>query len=210
MDMCIDENSTRNSIVMLLKKQGGMSIEELSKVINITPMGIRQHLLSLEKKGLVSYVPKRRGIGRPGFVYMLTTAADELFPKSYDEFALGMLRDIRSHDGPDRVDEVFGWRRERLLKNYAPALAEKENTEDLLQGLKGILEAEGHFVDISKTGNQYRLKQYHCPISKVAGEFSEACRHELQLYKDLIGRNITREQTATEGSPHCVYLIPKA
>jgi predicted ArsR family transcriptional regulator len=50
MNMLLDENSKRNSIIQLLKKSSGLSIEELSKSINITPMGIRQHLLSLEKK----------------------------------------------------------------------------------------------------------------------------------------------------------------
>ena len=210
MDLCVDDNSTRNSIVLHLKKSGGMSIEELSKLIDITPMGIRQHLLALEKKGLVTFTPKRRGIGRPGFVYMLTEAADELFPKAYDELAVGLLRDIREHDGKEKVDRVFAWRRERLMKNYNAALAGKDAIEDRLNALKDILDASGHFVEISKNGAHYRIKQYHCPISKVAGEFTEACRHELQLYRDLIGGNIVREKSAAEGSQHCVYLVPKA
>src|SRR3990172_3073307 len=101
MDMRIDDNSTRNSIVNLLKKSNGLSIEELSQSINITPMGIRQHLLSLEKKGIVTYRSKKHGIGRPGFIYMLTESADYLFPKAYDKFAIEILNDINKYEGPD-------------------------------------------------------------------------------------------------------------
>ncbi len=208
MNMCIDENSTRNMIVLHLKKNGGMSIDELSKVIDITPMGIRQHLIALEKKGLVTYVPKRRGIGRPGFVYMLTDAADGLFPSSYDEFALGLLREIRDHEGAEKIDRIFGWRREQLFRDYSAALANKDDLGDLLPSLKGLLESKGYFVEVLTSGNQCRLKQYHCPVNRIAAEFRDVCRHELQLYRELINRNVTREQSMTEGASSCIYIIP--
>ncbi len=209
MDILIDENSTRKNIILLLKKNGGMSIEDLSKVIEITPMGIRQHLLSLEKKGIVTYVSRRRGIGRPGFVYMLTDSANELFPKAYDKFAVGLLRDIRKHEGDEKIDMIFNWRRNRLFKARKDALSGKKNVEETLNALKEILEEEGHFVDISKNSDSYHLKQYHCPISKLAKEFSHACKYELQLYRDLINGSVTREQSVSEGAQSCVYLIPK-
>ena len=210
MNILLDENSTRKNIIVLLKKHSCMSIEELSRVIDITPMGIRQHLLALEKKRLVTYVSKKRGIGRPGFVYMLTEAANELFPKSYDKFALGLLRDIKKHDGHEKIDKIFGWRRDRLFKLKKEALSGMDSLDDTLQGFKQILEAEGHFVELSKNNGHYHLKQYHCPINKVAAEFKDACAHELQLYRDLIGKNVTREQSLSEGAPACLYVIPKA
>jgi len=209
MDFLIDENSTRKNIILMLKRNGGMSIDDLSKVIEITPMGIRQHLLALEKKGIVTYVSRRRGIGRPGFIYMLTDAANDLFPKTYDKFAVGLLRDIRKHEGDRKIDEIFNWRRDRLFQTRKDALSGKRSMEDTLNALKEILEEDGHFVEISNNSDHYHLKQYHCPINKLAKEFSDACKYELQLYRDLIGRNITREQSVSEGAQSCVYLIPK-
>ncbi len=209
MDILIDENSTRKNIILLLKKNGGMSIDDLSKLIEITPMGIRQHLLSLEKKGIVTYVPRRRGIGRPGFVYMLTDAANELFPKAYDKFAVGLLRDIRKREGDEKIDAIFNWRRDRLFKARKDALSGKRSVEETLNALKQILEEDGHFVEISKNSDNYQLKQYHCPINKLAKEFPDACKYELQLYRDLISGNITREHSVAEGAQSCDYLIPK-
>jgi predicted ArsR family transcriptional regulator len=209
MDIYIDENSTRKNIILLLKKNGGMSIEELSKIITITPMGIRQHLLALEKKGIVTYVSRRRGIGRPGFIYMLSDAANDLFPKAYDKFAVDLLRDIRKHEGDEKIDKIFSWRRDRLLNSRRGLLAGKGGIEDTLNALKEILEADGHLVEVSNNSAHYHLKQYHCPINKVAREFNEACKYELQMYQDLIHRNITREQSVAEGAQSCLYLIPK-
>ena len=209
MDIFIEENSTRKNIILLLKKNGGMSIEDLSKVIDITPMGIRQHLLALEKKDIVTYVTKRKGIGRPGFIYMLTDAANKLFPEAYDSFSVGLLRDIRKHEGSEKIDKIFSWRRDRLFKMNKEALSGKENLDDKLHAFKNILETNGHIVDISGNNGNYHLKQYHCPIHKISSEFKDACKYELQLYRDLISKNITREQALSEGASSCLYLIPR-
>jgi predicted ArsR family transcriptional regulator len=208
MNILVEDNSTRKNIILQLKKNGGMSIEDLSKVIDITPMGIRQHLLALEKRGIVHYIARKRGIGRPGFVYMLTEAADELFPKAYDRFSLGLLRDIRTQEGDEKITRIFGWRRDRLYKAKKEYLAGKEALEDVLAALKQALEDEGHFVDVARNNGHYQLKQYHCPIHKIAVEFPEACAHELMLYRELINQNVVRERSVSEGSTSCLYLIP--
>ncbi len=204
----LDENSTRNSIIHLLKKSGGLTIEELSKSINITPMGIRQHLLSLEKKNIVTYIAKKHGIGRPGFVYMLTDSADALFPKAYDKFAIEILKDIKAHDGPEKLDSIFRRRKDKQLDIIKDALAGLETLDSTVNGLKNLLESEGHFVELTRSNGHYYLKQFNCPVNKIAAEFKDICRYELQLYRELLGEQVTREQNITEGSPACSYKIP--
>jgi len=208
MNFTFDDNSTRNSIIQLLKRSNGLSIEELSKIINITPMGVRQHLLSLEKKGVVTYISKKHGIGRPGFVYMLTKSADALFPKSYDKFAIEILNNIKDHEGPKKLDTIFRTNKDKQLNTLKDALAGMETFDDTVNGLKNMLESEGHFVELTKSNGDYHLKQYNCPINKIAAEFKEICTYELQLYRELLGEQVTREQNIAEGSPACFYKIP--
>ncbi|MBI5847994.1 MAG: winged helix-turn-helix transcriptional regulator [Nitrospirae bacterium] len=206
----VDENPTRQNIMTLLKKNGGMTIEDLSKKISITPMGIRQHLLSLEKKGLVSYTAKKHGIGRPGFVYMLTESADELFPKMYDRFALDILKEIKKYDGQEKINKIFGWRRDKVLRQKKEALSGLSGIDENVQGLKNLLVSEGFLADLSKEGDNYILRAYNCPIKKVAAEFNEICLEELQLFRELLNRNVSMEQCMGQGSPSCVFSIPSA
>jgi len=208
MNILLDENSKRKSIIQLLKKSSGLSIEELSKSINITPMGIRQHLLSLEKKGIVTYVSKKHGIGRPGFIYMLTESADALFPKSYDKFAIDILNDINKHEGPDKLDSLFRLRKDKKLSTIKNALADIETFDETVNKLKDILEAEGHIVELTRDNGHYNLKQHNCPLSKLAAEFKDLCRYELQMYQELLGKEVTREQNIADGSSACFYKIP--
>lgn len=210
MRLFINENPTRERILLLLKKKGSLSIEELSRQLGITPMGIRQHLLSLERKGFVEYVAKRHGIGRPAFIYRLTEMANDLFPQAYQEFIISAFKDLEENEGRGKVDDIFRWRKDRLLKEYKEALSDKKNLHDKVYGVKGILESRGYLVDLSEDGNSYILRQFNCPISKVASAFGEACRYELQMYKDLLRKDIVRQECISEGGPSCTYVIPKA
>jgi predicted ArsR family transcriptional regulator len=208
MNFLIDESSTRKNILFLIKKNGNMSIDGLSKVIDITPMGIRQHLIALEKKGLVKYASVKKGIGRPGFIYSLTETAHDLFPYSYDKLAIDILRNIRKYEGDEKVEKIFGWRKDKILNTSRNALAGMETLGDKVNGLKDILESEGHFVEVSEGAENYHLNQYHCPISRVSVEFRDACNSELQLYRELLGREVKRVQAISEGANSCLYMIP--
>lgn len=208
MNIILDNNSTKNSIIQLLKKSNGLSIEELSKSIRITPMGIRQHLLSLEKKGVVTYIAKKRGIGRPGFIYMLTESTDTLFPKYFDKFAIEILNDIKKHEGNEKLDTIFRRRKDNQLKSIRNALASCETLDDTLNGLKNILESEGHIVKLTRNNGHYHLRQYNCPISTIAAEFKSLCTNELQLYQELFGKQVIKEASLADGSPACSYKIP--
>ncbi len=208
MPIKVDENPTRQNIITLLKRNGGMTIEDLSKKISITPMGIRQHLLSLEKKGLVSYTAKKHGIGRPGFVYMLTESADDLFPKTYDKFALDILKEVKKNDGQEKINKIFAWQGDKVLRQKKEALSGLSGIDDLMQGLRNLLVSEGFLADLEKEGDNYKLKTYNCPIRKVATEFNEVCLEELQLFRELLDRNVSMEQCMGQGSPYCTFSIP--
>jgi predicted ArsR family transcriptional regulator len=210
MSLFFDDNPSRKGIILLLKKNGGMSIDELSRDIKITPMGIRQHLNALEKKGIVTYVANRHGIGRPGFIYKLTELAEELFPKSYDRFSIDTLRDIEKYFGREKIEQIFAWRRDRLFKLKKEALSGKQNFDEFVQELRNILENEGYLVELNRLNGFYQLIQYNCPIKNIAHEFKDVCKNELQLYKDLIRKDVTRKQSLSEGSTSCLYIIPRA
>lgn len=204
-----NENPTREKIIMLLKKKGPMPIGDLSRELNITSMGIRQHLLSLERKGIINYVAKKRGIGRPAFLYRLTEKADDLFPNAYHKFILNMFEDIEKNEGRDKIDEIFSWRKNRIFKDTKEALIDKKSLQEKVHGLKDILESEGYFVELDEIENYYSLKQFNCPIYRVAIDFKEACRYELQIYKDILGKDVKRQQCISEGNTSCTYSIPK-
>lgn len=205
----LTENQTRKKILLVLKKKGSMSVDGLSKEVSITPMGVRQHLLILERNGIVKYVTKRHGVGRPGFLYKLTEKADDLFPKAYQEFSIDILTDIENHDGKDKIEGLFKRRRERIVAEMMKLLSGIDNLSDRLPAFAELLQNDGCIIELEENSNHFWLKQFNCPILKIALRFREACNHDLQLFREVIREDVVRQQCLSDGDQACVYAIAK-
>jgi len=209
MPVQIDENPTRKKIIVLLKKADNMTVSELSKEIGITPMAIRQHLMSLEKKGMITYTARKYGIGRPVFHYRLTNKATEMFPKAYAALALDILGSIEEMDGRKKVDRLFMRRRDKQHQAMAAVLDGMQNMEDKVSMLTKMLNDEGYMVETSQDDRTYTIKHYNCLLQGVSSDFPEACKYELDLYRLLFDKKVTRTECQSDGGPSCTYVIPK-
>jgi DeoR family suf operon transcriptional repressor len=206
----LTENPTRKKIIMLLKKNREMTVEDLSKEIKITAMGVRQHLLILERNGIVEYVTRKQGVGRPGFLYKLTEYAENLFPKNYQELAEFILTDISEREGRERIMDIFRRRKEKLFNERIRFLSEKTELRDRVTALAELLDKEGNMVELDENERYFKIKQYNCPIHKVAMRFKEACINDRDLIKELTGSNgVIHQERISDGAQACIYLIPK-
>jgi len=203
-----EENPTRRSIITLLKKQGGMSIDQLSKALGITSMGVRQHLFSLESKGLVRHETERNGVGRPGYVYRLTEEAEGLFPTDYRSFLLDLLEEIESRDGRKKIEDIFQWRNRKLLEDWKRRLGKLNNLSRRIRRFSDILSEDGYLVELEERGKNFCIKQYNCPIATVSRRYPESCRYELEMYRELFGKGVVRTACMSQGAPACIYQIP--
>lgn len=209
MDSALLENPTRKKILLMLKKRGDMSVDDLSREVQITPMGVRQHLLALKRTGIVEYVTKRHGVGRPGFLYRLTAMADDLFPKAYQVFTMDILAEIEDSDGIEKIDQIFRKRKDRVLADRTELLSDKNSLYDRLTALVEILQRDGCMVELEDNDSHFSLKQFNCLIPKIAFRYRAACKYDLQLFRELLGEDVVRQQCLSEGARACVYIIPK-
>lgn len=203
------ENSTKKKILFELKKNGSMSVDGLSKRVNVTPMGVRQHLLALERNGIVEYNAVKHGVGRPGFLYKLTEKADDLFPKGYQELLMDVLADLEDKDGKNKIDDIFKRRKERVVAGYLNVLSGIDDRKERLLTFADTLRDSGCLVEIDEKADHYTLAQFNCPISRVARRFKAACDYELEMLTEILGKNIVRQQCLSAGDQACVYVIPK-
>jgi len=120
-----------------------------------------------------------------------------------------MFKDIEKNEGREKVESIFKWRKNRLLKDIKDILSDKKTFREKVFGFKDFLESNSYFVDLSETNGHYTLSQFNCPIYRLASEYREACRYELQMYRDIFGKEVNREGCIADGNPSCIYNIPK-
>ena len=96
-------SSTKKQILLTLKREGSVSLADLSSELGVSKMATWKHLATLETKGLVERSSRRGGRGRPRAFFALTDRSSSLFPEAYTHMTMSALRFIEEKLGRDGV-----------------------------------------------------------------------------------------------------------
>jgi predicted ArsR family transcriptional regulator len=198
----VENVPTRREILRLIRQHGGMTAQQLADKMQITSMGVRRHLLALERDGLVRMQTQRQAAGRPTFVYRLTDEGYDTFPKNYHLLATQLL----DAAGKERVSDLFAGRMDQLVAQYEPRMRGKDLAGRVAE-LAKIQDENGYMAVWEKTDGGYLLKEQNCAIYRVACRFQEACQYEIELFRRLLNADITRVEHQLKGELTCAYFI---
>jgi len=201
---------TRRRLLELLKRAGALTADELAEKLDITSMGVRQHLQTLERDGLVTYVCEQRGMGRPCNVYRLTGDGDELFPRTYAHMANALLSAARQLDGEGGVNRLLEARNRKLEAQYEARMAGKDFAERV-EELARIRTEEGYMADWDQLDEDtFVLREHNCAICQIAEQCAQACAFELKLFQKVFDdAEVRRETHMIQGDSTCTYVIQR-
>lgn len=194
--------TTRGQIVMLLRR-AGRTVDELAQTLGLTDNGVRSHLATLERDGLVRQHGTRRGVGKPAYTYELTPEADQLFPKAYDEILARLLEALGDRLPPELLEQVLDEVSQRLASGrIAPP-------GDLLSRVEwgaAVLRDMGGLPEVEECDGMYLIRGYSCPIGSVVSQHPGACRLAELLLSQVIGAPV-RERCERGSSPRCCFEV---
>lgn len=205
------KSSARQAILLHLKKsEHGLTVDELSSLLNITPMAVRRHLGVLEGSHLIQSTVQRRPKGRPANVYSLTENAHDLFPNNYSGLLNILLECLEETNGAEAIHTIFSRWRDRLV-NVASKELDGLTGEARIRRLGDLLDDEGFMPSFEQEKDgSYLLKQYNCPMRKVAEKYDDVCHFELEVYRALLGPDATRLQRIVDGHACCAFRFSAA
>lgn len=197
-------------LLVAIKNRGEATTEQLARETYLSPGAVRQHLLSLEAQGLVSYIKLREGPGRPRHVFRLTGQGEDLFPQQYAQVANIFLAAIEAED-PAIKERVFerlvGFQVEQALQRVSA----RTRAERLLE-VHALIERYGYFPELEVLDNgPARLTLRHCPLLNIARNHPEICAAECTAISEVLpGSKIRRSAHRLNGDAVCTYEIDYA
>jgi len=205
-------SSLRRDLLLRLRLDGPSSPDQLAERIGASRTGVLQQLRALEAAHLVSRQTVRHGVGRPRHLYDVTADAQDLFPSNYDGLAAGLLAAIESVGGDDLLDQVFAARRRQLGDRVRGQMAERVAPEapllERVRELAVIQGDQGYLADATlDPDGTIRLREHNCAIYHVAAGSPAACQAELELFSEILGADVVREQHIASGDRCCSYKI---
>jgi DeoR family suf operon transcriptional repressor len=198
---------TRRAILQHIKKQGEASVEAIAGACAITISGARQHLVALERDGLVAHREARVGPGRPRHLYGLTPAGDALFPRNYAGLANELLEYVEDED-PVLVQRLFDKRARRRL-DEARVRIEGLPFAEKVATIARILDEDGYLADfVRREDGTYVITEHNCAVLSVAKRYGHACSSELAfLQAALPEAELTRVAHQLSGAHVCAYEV---
>jgi predicted ArsR family transcriptional regulator len=205
-----DMQATRQRILEILKEHSQATIEELAEALGLTSVTIRHHLDILRGDGLVEVpeVKRRTTPGRPQYVYTLTDAAGDFFPKNYSGFTNLMISEIRDRLEPTELDRILRGMAIRMAAE-APQPISGETFEQRLTRIVKFLNEKGYIAKWEKSDSEgYYLHAGNCPYHDVSHNHSEVCVMDMTLISSLLGVVPERVSWMSAGEDCCSYHIP--
>ena len=194
-------------ILHLIKKQGDITATQISQQIEMTSMGARQHLESLENQGYIQHLFKKEGRGRPKKYWQITNKGQSQFPDGHAYLLANLLGHMKVQLGSEAVDRLITCREKDMLQVYQSVLETSPLLEDKLNQLAKIRSSEGYMAHIEKNDDGWLLIENHCPICSAASQCQQFCRSEKRIFETVLQANVERTEYILEGDRRCCYRI---
>lgn len=200
---------TADKILEKLKREGSITAKQLSSDLDMTSMGARQHLQSLNDSGLVEFYDVKVKVGRPTRHWKLTSQGHEQFSDKHNELSIQIIEAVGSIYGQDGIKKIAQERENLMLSRYQEALSDSTSLVEKIKKLVQLREQDGYMAEIQPLDNGYLLIENHCPICSAASSCPALCQSELNVFKAILGDHISIERTEhiINKERRCVYSI---
>src|SRR5687768_17158005 len=196
--------SSRGQVLGLLRRGIG-TVDELSAQLGLTDNAVRAHLATLERDGLVERRGTQPGLRKPHFNYVLTSEAEQLFPKAYSTLFNQLLTILKQRIGPEELESILSEVAQSLAEGNTPRRNESIEsraeravaTFESMGGAPALKEDEGKLVISSVTS---------CPFDTAVSKHPEVCRLAETFLSEVTGLKI-REHCQKGEHPKCTFEI---
>lgn len=199
-----------DKVLFCIKTKGPISTAVIAKDLAMTGEAARQHLQKLTSLGLVEGVQcaSQTGAGRPRQNWVLTELGHQRFPDTHAQLALQLIDSVRNIFGNEGLEKLISQREGEIKTKYLSRCKSLPFVERL-QELAEIRSEEGYMAHVEQEGDSWLFIENHCPICAAATVCQNFCRSELQLFREIMGQDVTveREQYLLDGAGRCVYRV---
>lgn len=201
--------TTRQTILGILRRRQA-TVDELTKELGLAPATVRRHLDILSRDGHVDVKQVRRQTGRPHYLFSLSEAGEDLFPKHYVQITNRLIEEIialepgetSGRSGDALADLVFEKMAQRLAERIGPRVQGATMGERVQAVVEAVVD-EGIEFELKEADGGFLLLGHGCPCPRVSERHDQVCAHHGRLLSLLLAAEVTRVPPATVGEEGC-------
>ncbi len=194
---------------LLRGNKTGLSVDELSKGLQITRNAVRQHLGSLEAEGLITAGPMRpSGGGRPQQLYILTELGKEMSPRQYSWLAQLVVASVRREEGVEdmgkRMTQIGVNVAKQIRSQYPDLSTHKEKVEKLAE----VMDQLGYNArNAILPGGEAVIEADNCVFHTMAKKDLEICHLDRGLMETFTDSKVEHNECMARGGNVCRFKL---
>jgi predicted ArsR family transcriptional regulator len=193
--------TTRGQVILLLRR-ASRTVEELAQALGLTDNGVRAHLVTLERDGLVRQGAPRRGGGKPASTYGLTSEAERLFPQAYGQVLRELLGVLSEQLSLGELELALQETGRRLGSEHAASGDLGQRVEAAIAVLNDL----GGLAEMETCDDGFLIRGYNCPLAAIVPGHPDVCRLAEALVEEIVGAP-THERCERGEAPRCCFEI---
>lgn len=197
------------TILDVLRKQGMLTVVQLSDVLSVTGTAVRQRLSRLLAEGYIDREAVRPERGRPYHQYSLTNKGRRRSGQNFADLAIALWDEIRSIEDA----EVRKGLMQRISRRLADMYTDQIQGDDVGERLIALSEL---FADrrlpirIDDSGELPVLNVEACPYPEIADHDRSVCSMEKMLFSEILGETVRLAECRLDGACNCTFEVTSA
>lgn len=203
-------STSQDKILYQIKRLGPQSVKSLAETLDVTTMGVRQHIAQLAADGLIEALPEEpQPRGRPVKPWKLTEKGHQRFPDAHAQVTVDLILSVRELLGESAMDKIIEKRTRETLELYRRELEKHRTLAGKISQLARLRTNEGYMAEVLEQEGEFILSEHHCPICVAAKSCQGFCRSELDVFQKLFDGSaiVAREDHILNGARRCSYRI---
>ena len=191
---------------LLLKSEEPLNVQALSAALGISRNAAHQHVMAMEREGLIERDSAIRTKGRPSRGFRLSAAGRATFPRQYALLAKQLLQELSRHLAPDEL----GGAMERIGANLADTLSGREGVRSVAT-IAGMMRELGYELKAVEGEDGPEIEAHNCVFHDLASADPAICEVDLSLLRSLSGQNVEHRRCMAKGERSCRFAFkPKS
>ena len=204
------ETRQHQVLALLQQHKAGLSIDDLVTKLEISRTAVNQHMVGLERDGLIqkSTLQKSTG-GRPGWTYQITDEGINRLPKQYSWFSELLLDTLKEELGSHKLETYV----KKVAKSLVPQLREQlhgTDTKGHIQQLAGLLKSLGYQAQTEPAPSKKELPiltAHNCVYHDLAIKHPEVCAFDIALLEQLVNLKVDHQECMAKGGHACRFAF---
>lgn len=196
----------RITILETLKRKGSLSVGDLSKILKMSYMGVKQHCIQLHKSDYLDTWRKPSTAGRPQMLYRLTQKAHELYERPDNHFSLALLEASKKLFGAHAAEKLLFQVFQTLSSRYADRIR-GESPEARARAFAKLRDEEGYVSEFVSQDGEISIVEHHHPYLELLEHYPSWERMETEMVQKLIGARIRRTAKHEGGVFSCEFAL---